>query len=679
MMMPPRPPVTPLHQDQVKAATAPVGPVLILGGAGSGMTHTIAARIAVWLKGGADPLQIACLTHSAGGGGDIRRRVREFLPDEDPFLGIYTGTPQQLALYLLRFGGMEVLGRSADFTVWQHDEAQAVIAELLAGKGRKRGRADSEAGRVLDWHRLNRARFAGEGAPPISADWPDLVAVYQEEKERQNVVDYGDLVTLVTLALERDRAFREGLAWSTCHHLLIDGLQDLAPAEYGMARLLTGPERSITAAANPNAFVRTGAGADYSVLKTFLADYFPEPGRGKYLLNLAHRSTAAIGGVVNRISRDPAMGHLIEEQNRYFRTNRRVGRTVLSEIPPALLVFEGQPADMYRYIVDRSEEFVAQGYALEDIACIYQDASILDHLRLLAVSRGLPYTVLGSGPRAWDRDARRITGLLASLLNPHDVAAFRIAASPDPRLEPPWLDPMAAVRVAGMARDLGADLVQAAGRYCRNPLIDAGLRRGLEWFVDAWQNLDRMLGEPFTGVHDICRRAVFLLEEEQGPAHPLRSKYQVQRLLVLAGREPVLSDPQPGPQEAREALREFLDTIHPEINADPLAAENTDPASPTRGLTLTTVAAAQGLEWPVVWAVGASDHILPGDVPATDQRRMRAAQHLFYVWSTRARDLLVYCHATRSGPERDARPTRFLEPVGGLITHEAVPPPNPRR
>ena len=678
MTTPPILPVTPLRSDQLEPATARAGPVLILGGAGAGATHTVAARIAVWLKQGVDPSQITCLTHSAGGGDDIRRRVRDFLPDEGPSLGIYTGTPQQLALYLLRLGGMEVLGRSGDFTVWQRDEALALLAELLAANGRKRGRIDPEARRMLEWHRLNRAGFTGEGIPPGSPDWPDLAAMYQAEKERQNVVDQGDLAPLATLAVERDRVFREGVAWSECRHLLIDGLQDLALAEYRMLSLLAGPERSITVAANPNACVLTGDYTDYRVLEAFQND-FPEVDEYVYQLRMNLRSTAAIGKAANLMSHDPVMGGLSGDRHRYFRTNRRVGTKSLPMVPPALLVFEGRPADMYRYIFDRTEQFVEQGYALEHIACVYQDPSVLDHLRLLAVSRGLPYTVLGGEPRAWDRDARRITGLLGSLLNPHDLVAFRIAASPDPRLEPPWLDPMVAVRIAGMARELGADLVQAAGRYCRNPLIDAGLRRGLEWFVDAWQNLDRMLGEPFTGVHDICRRAVFLLEEAQGAAHPVRSKFQVQRLLALSGREPVLSDPQPGPQEAREALREFLDSVHPEINGDPLSGENADPCGPSRGLTLTTVAASRGLEWPVVWAVGVSDHILPGNVPATDQGRMRAAQSLFYVWSTRARDVLTYCHATRSGPERDARLTRFLEPVGELMTPEVVPPPNPRR
>ena len=230
-----------------------------------------------------------------------------------------------------------------------------------------------------------------------------------------------------------------------------------------------------------------------------------------------------------------------------------------------------------------------------------------------------------------------------------------------------------------MAGELGIDLVQAAGRYCRNPLIDGELRRDLEFFVEAWQNLDRMLGDPSSnGVDHICRRAVFLLEEAQGAAHPVRTKLQVQRLLDLAGRESLLSGPQQGPQEAREALRDFLDSIHPEINVDPLSAENNNPFGASRGLTLATVAASRGLEWRIVWAVGASDHILPGDVSPSDQRRMRTAQRLFYVWSTRARDVLIYCCSTRSGPERDARPTRFLEPVGDLITHEVVPPPAPR-
>ena len=84
MMTSSKPPVTPLRPDQREPATAPAGPVLILGGAGAGATHTIAARIAVWLKNGAGLMQIACLTHSARGGDDIRQRVLRFLPDEGP-------------------------------------------------------------------------------------------------------------------------------------------------------------------------------------------------------------------------------------------------------------------------------------------------------------------------------------------------------------------------------------------------------------------------------------------------------------------------------------------------------------------------------------------------------------------------------------------------------------------
>ena len=347
MMTSYKPPVTPLRPDQREPATAPAGPVLILGGAGAGATHTIAARIAVWLKNGAGLLQIACLTHSARDGDDIRQRVLRFLPDEGHVLGIFAGTPQQLAWKLLRLGGMESLGRSADFTVWQRDDARAVLAELLAANGRARRRVDAEAGRVLDWRRLNRAGFPGESIPPDSPDWPGIVVTYQAEKQRQNVVDHDDLIALVTLALEQDRDFRERVAWRECRHLLIDGLQDLAPAEYGMARLLTGPERSITVAANPNACVRTGDGAGHRVLEAFRTD-FPEPGRRTYQLSLNLRSTAAIGEAVHRMSHDPAMAHLIGEQHRYIRTNRPVGATFAPMAPPALLVFEGRPADMYR-------------------------------------------------------------------------------------------------------------------------------------------------------------------------------------------------------------------------------------------------------------------------------------------------------------------------------------------
>ena len=123
----------------------------------------------------------------------------------------------------------------------------------------------------------------------------------------------------------------------------------------------------------------------------------------------------------------------------------------------------------------------------------------------------------------------------------------------------------------------------------------------------------------------------------------------------------------------------FLDSINPDVKVDHLAPEVDGVMASRKGLTFATVEAAQGLEWPVVWAVGVSDHILPGEVPAWDVRRMRNAQRRFLIWSTRARDRLFYCHAILSGPTQDARPSGFLEPMGNWLEHEVVSSQDLRR
>ena len=163
------PPVTPLLPSQEVAALAPIGPVLIHGGVGTGKTHTIAARIAIWLKNGENASQIACVTPSAGGSNVFYERVRKFLPPDHSGFGCFFGTPKTLALKILRCGGMQALGRSADFSVWHSHEALEYITLLLGTDPRKRRRLRAEADRILQWHRLNLAAYSDEHIPPAKS------------------------------------------------------------------------------------------------------------------------------------------------------------------------------------------------------------------------------------------------------------------------------------------------------------------------------------------------------------------------------------------------------------------------------------------------------------------------------------------------------------------------------
>ena len=264
----PRPPVTPLMPNQTSPVTAPIGPVLIQGDAGTGKTHTLAARIAVWLKRGDDPTGIVCLTLSTGGPDVILKKIRDFLPPDVIPWGVFAGTPEQLSLKLLRMRGMEVLGRSPHFTVWQRNDAIGIISGLLDGNPRNLGTRRAEAGRILRWLWLDQAGFPDEHITSNKPEWSGLAEIYRNEKFRQVAVDLGDLIPLVNAALERDRTFGD-----MARHLLIDDFQDLIPAAYRMATLLAGPERSLTITLNPNEALHRDQGARDRVLQFFKLEH----------------------------------------------------------------------------------------------------------------------------------------------------------------------------------------------------------------------------------------------------------------------------------------------------------------------------------------------------------------------------------------------------------------------
>lgn len=676
------PPVRPLRPDQEGAAAAPMGPVIIEGGGGTGKTHTVAARIAIALKGGMSPDRIACFTPSTGGGWDIRDRVALFLDGYAAARGFFSGTFQRFALQLLRTGGAEVLGRSPAISVWQRDETIDFIVHRLGGNRRNRKGVHDEARRILDWRRLNQGRLPDQRLPPDRREWTDIMDGYEEELVAGNGVDWGNVVLLANDAMGRDPQFRNAVGPDRYSLLLVDDCQDIVPSEYTLARSLTGRERSITIAVGPNQSVRMAEGADDRLAEIFRLDH-PGVNNRRFQLVINHRATQELGKSLTRLVSSPSLGCLTGEGERhaFLRSGLRVGGRPAPMEAPVLRTFEGRAADMYRHIIDGIGELEGRGYASGDIAIIYQDDDVLDAMRPLLLGRGIPYTVLGRRPvdRDRDRDVRCITGLLRCLLNPRDYSAFRSAACIGPQLEWNGLDPDVAMDLRRMASTENISVVQAARRQGANPLIEADVRAGLRFFADALDELRNMSRDPSVNAHDLCSRAASLLEDAQGPLHPPGKSFPVTDLLERARIFSIVARGRPAQHNLERELTRFLDHIDGEMGDQPLAPEPGSPFPRGQRLTLAHVDAARGLEWPVVWAVDMSDHILPGAAAMRDERLMRQAQRRFYVLVTRARNQLIFCHLIRSGPTQDTKPSPFLEPIGDLLRHETVPAPTPRR
>ena len=670
-----RPPIEPLDRRQRAAAEAPEGPVLILGGPGTGKSHALLARVAVLLERGKSPLSIACLSCSRQGAEDLRRRLAQCDETRESSSQMFIGTFHGCALYSLRTSGAGVLGIPAHFTVRDRRQAVETLSELLSANP-DLGIPPRRANRVLNWHWLDQARSRYDSVPPEASSWLEAVRLHTDEKSRQAVVDVDDLIPLAVRAMERDPQFRDSWRSMITKDILVDDFQEITEAQYEFLTLMTSTARSIAVAANPNEYAGLQPGSDPSLLERFRLDWREvndrddlaarEPRRRRFhLLTVNHRATGSLSQVADRMAGHQTMTGLHQDGQRPFR---------IAGTPPTLVRFEGRLADMYLHVLQAARQMVEEeGSAWEDLACIYRNHETFDRMRTLVLAEGMPYTVLGGGRRERGGDAGAVIAMLTLLLNPYDANSFSAAAAIDPRPGRNRLDARAVRQVCRTAREQGINLAQAAETHIAEYEHGSRTRRDLLHVTSGWRELTAMLEKPETSPNDLCQRAMALLRS----ARQSRSDQVVEpgmvELVVMSQTMPLYEDDTP-----RDRLIRLLDDLNADPDHDPLALEKSDHFAADRGMTFSTIAASAGLQWKVVFVLDASDGVMPGHVNPDDEERRHAEQRLFYVASTRASDRLFYCSAVRSGESQSAVPSRFLDTIGDdLLQVESIPGPDP--
>ena len=664
-----KPPITPLDPLQRAAAEAPEGPVLVLGGTGTGRTHTLLARVAALLERGEPATGIACLSWSRQGAEDLRRRVAQCPETSSSSTAMFIGTLHRCALYALRTSGARIIGIPAHFTVCDRRQAVDRFANLLGGNPGLEIRP-GEAGRVLRWHWLNQSRPSYDPVRPEVSSWSEAIRLYADEKGRQAVVDVDDLIPRAVQAMERSPEFRDAWRTKITRHLLVDDFQEITEAQYRLLTLMTGVTRSITVAANPNVHAGLQLGSSPSLLERFRldqpevddgADLLKQDPRGRrvHLLRLNHRATALLSEAAGRMVGHRAMTGLHQDHQRPIR---------IPGTPPTLLRVEGRPPDMYRHVLQAARQMVDEGAAWKDLACIYRGPETFERMRTMVQAENIPYSVMGSGRRELAGDVGGVIAMLTALVNPEDVDAFSAAAATDLRPGRNRLDAGVVRQVCRTAREKGITLVEAAEARIADHKEGSRPRRDLLHVTSAWYELTAMLEDPDSSLADLCHRAMALLRVAgQSPSDPVVERSMLE-LLVMARTCPVYENDTP-----RNRLSRFLDELHVNLDHDHIPLEKTDPLAGNRGMTFSTVAASAGLQWHTVFVLDASDGVMPGQARSGDRE-----QRLFHVASTRASDRLVYCYAVRSGESQNAVPSRFLDTIGDdLLQVEIIPGADP--
>jgi len=626
------------------------GPLLIIAGAGSGKTATLARRVAYLIENGADPRRIMLLTFSRRAAAEMTRRVDRILADamRGSSAGAladvlaWAGTFHAIGARLLREYA-ETIGLAPGFTIHDREDSadlmNLVRHELGFSKTEKRFPAKGTClaiySRAVNGE-LNLDEVLGSYFP-WCAIWQDelraLFAHYVEGKQRQQVLDYDDLL-LYWAHMMQEPAIAAEVA-ERFDHVLVDEYQDTNKLQASVLLALRPSGKGLTV-------VGDDAQSIYSFRAATVRNILDFPGHFRpradiVTLEQNYRSTQPILAAAN------AVIELAEER---FTKNLWSERKS-AERPQVVSVRD--EVDQALYVVEKILESREQGLALKSQAVLFRASHQSGPLEVELTRRNIPFVKFGGLKFLEAAHIKDMLSFLRWAENPRDrVAGFRIVQLL------PGAGPVTAAKVLERVGEL-SDPVAALSEF-KPPAAAAEQWPG---FVEAVR-LVRGRAAAWPAELDLVRRWYEPHLERIHDDAMLRQPDLLQ-LVQIASTYP-----------SRERFLTELTLDPPDATSDRAG----DPLLDEDYLILSTIHSAKGQEWKSVFILNAVDGCLPSDLATGTGAEIEEERRLLYVAMTRAKDHLhvmvpqrFFVHAQRKNGDRHlyASRTRFIP--AALLEH----------
>jgi DNA helicase-2/ATP-dependent DNA helicase PcrA len=627
--------LTELNPAQQDAVLATNGPVLILAGAGSGKTRVIAHRIAYLVKEkGVDPANILAVTFTNKAAGEMRARVERLLGQQINFF--WLGTFHAVSVKILRREAAH-LHLPTNFTILDDDDSQSMIAREMKELG-----IDTRQYRAADFQAVisrakndmtNVSTFSANAVGPFQRTAALLFSHYEKAKERADSLDFDDLLLKVVELFERHPAvlakYRDQF-----HYLMIDEYQDINRVQYIWTKLLAAGSRNVCVVGDDAQAIYGWRGADFRTILDFERDY---PDAKVVLLEQNYRSTQTILEAANAVIAKNIMQKrkkLWTEKNggapvTVFEANDEIdeGEFILSEIRSHQMAgFHQERLVNAPYgIASSTANRQARKDGLNNFAVLFRTFAQSRALEDAFVRARLPYKIVG-GVRFYERrEVKDILAYLRFLENPRDwVSLERIINVP--------------------RRGIGDKmLAEIRGAFLANRL-DNVLHPPAQKFFDSMRTLRKKKETlpPDELIEHVMVDTGYGLHLEDGILSGDTRAENIHELKTVAQQFTTLAD-----LLADIALTTDIDRYDEQDNS----------------VTLMTLHAAKGLEFPVVFIVGMEEGLFPHAKSITDTAQLEEERRLCYVGMTRAKERLYLLRArtrTLYGVIQENPPSRFL-------------------
>lgn len=645
-----------MNDKQAEAVQTTEGPLLIMAGAGSGKTRVLTHRIAYLIdEKFVNPWNILAITFTNKAAREMRERALALSPATKDTL---IATFHSMCVRILRREA-DHIGYNRNFTIVDPGEQRTLMKRIVKALNLDPKKWSERS--ILATISNAKNDLLDERAYELGASdlYSQTVArcykAYQEELRRSEAMDFDDLI-MMTLRLFDQNPDVLAYYQQRYQYIHVDEYQDTNHAQYQLVTLLASRFKNICVVGDADQSIYGWRGADMQNILDFEKDY---PDARVVLLEENYRSTKKILQAANEVI----------QHNRHRRPKKLWTQNA-----------DGEQIVYYRANDERDEAvFVAStisnmclelGKSFKDFAVLYRTNAQSRTIEEALLKSNIPYTMVGGTKFYSRKEIRDVISYLTVVANPSDNISFeRIVNEPKRGVGPGTLD-----KLRQFAYGQEQSLLEAASSLEQSPLKGKAAQAMLalaSLLSDLRADLDRL---------SITALAEALLEKS-GYLDMLRVQNTLESQARIENIEEFLSvtksfDDVSAQQQEHEA---GIDRLGRFLNDLALIADSDDGNAETAEVTLMTLHAAKGLEFPVVFLIGMEEGVFPLARAAEDQDELEEERRLAYVGITRAEECLFLTNAntrTLFGKSSYNRPTRFLKEMSeNLLSFQGLARP----
>lgn len=610
-----------LNPQQKKAVETTEGPLLVVAGAGSGKTSVLTRRVAYLIEENqVAPWSILAITFTNKAASEMKSRIQDLLGPVAE--SVWISTFHSLGVRILRRDA-DKIGYTKNFTIADSGEQRTLIKRILKDLNYDVKQYDPRAilGQISKAKNmlLEPEDYEEQVASPFEKVAAKVYKAYQTELKRGGIMDFDDLI-MQTLKLLKTNKDVLHFYQNKFRYILVDEYQDTNQAQYELCQLLAAQYKNICVVGDADQSIYGWRGANMENILNFEKDY-KDSEVNTIMLEQNYRST----------------GHILSAANSVIENN--VNRKVKNLWTDK---GDGEKVNYYRasngndeayFIISKIKEEVKKGRSYKDFSVLYRTNAQSRNIEEILVKSNIPYKIVG-GHKFYDRkEIKDILAYLKIIANPNDSMSLnRIINTPKRGIGPTTM-----AKFNGFASENNFGMLEAFNNLALAPITGSAATK-LNKFGDSFRDIVKYAQD-----HNVTELTEKILDEfgyldALRADKTLEAEARLENIQEFLGVTKRFDDNYEPEDEETNSLEDFLAEVSLLSDQDDLEDEGNE-------VTLMTLHAAKGLEFPVVFLIGMEEGIFPISRALNDPAELEEERRLAYVGITRAREELYLTNA----------------------------------